>query len=61
MPVARAFVLVGSLALFATAVVGISLRPGEPPSTAAAAGVLPAGWPSTLQIGAMDSPVAPPR
>jgi len=41
------------LALGLTAVV---LRPGDGATTSGASGTLPAGWPSTLQLGAGDAP-----
>ncbi len=47
---------------FLAGVAGLSLllagaiRPGSEPSTAEAAGTLPSGWPTTLQLGVSDSP-----
>lgn len=52
----RGLMFFGGVALAAIALLAVSLRPGDQVPTADAAGVLPAGWPSTLQIGVSDSP-----
>lgn len=44
------------LGLAAVAVTIGAFRPGETVSEADAAGTLPQGWPTTLQVGMMDSP-----
>ena len=46
----------GGVALLAVALLAVSMRPGQQTPTASAAGVLAAGWPSTLQVGLSDSP-----
>ncbi|MEO8539777.1 MAG: hypothetical protein ABI577_08560 [bacterium] len=56
MNVRRAMLAVGGFSLLAVSLLAVGLRPGEHAATAEAAGVLPAGWPASLQIGSADSP-----
>ena len=44
------------IALISLTLIGAALRPGSSSNTAEAAGTLPQGWPSTLQLGSSDSP-----
>lgn len=53
---ARGLAFVGGVALLAMTMIAFSLKAGQDTPTAAAAGVLPGGWPSTLQVGMSDSP-----
>ena len=52
----RAVTVTAGFVLAALAMLSVVLEPGHGPKTAEAAGALPPGFPSTLQLGMMDSP-----
>ena len=56
MPFRKTLLAAAGLAVFTAAVAGQMFASGNPVERASAAGTLPSGWPSTLQIGIADSP-----
>jgi hypothetical protein len=54
----RRFFLLGGLAVVAVSALVVLIGSARPSTSAQAAGTLPNGWPSTLQLGSADSPGA---
>ncbi len=53
---ARGLAFLGGVTLVAISLITLGLKPGQETQTAAAAGILPSGWPSGLQVGVSDQP-----